>query len=141
MRLFPLLFALTACTGPSGPPGAGLPTSSSTLAITADDRTLWVVTPDADSVSAIDLQTRTLRAEVALGPVTPAVDADGRFEPIIKPRALALLPGDRTLYVAGQAANQILVVDAQAFAVRAAIPVGAEPTAVVAAADGRRCTP
>src|SRR3954467_11817360 len=102
------------------------PSSSSTIALTSDDRALWVVNPDADSVTVIDPATRAVAAEIALGP-TPSVDGAGRFEPPIKPRALAILPNDSKVYVAGQTANAIFVVDAKTQAVVTSIPVGAAP--------------
>ncbi|MFI5289524.1 MAG: hypothetical protein ACHQ17_07735 [Polyangia bacterium] len=112
------------------------PMVSSTIALTSDDSELWVVDQDADAVSLIDPSTRALIAEIPLGPA-PAVDpVTRRFEPRVKPRALTILPGDRKIYVAGQIANAVLVLDARARAVTATIPVGDEPTAVVAAPDG-----
>ena len=39
---------------------------SSSLALTSDDGTLWVVNPDADSVSVLDPKTRKLIAEIPL---------------------------------------------------------------------------
>src|SRR5437868_1358311 len=110
-------------------------TASSTIALSSDDRTLWVVNPDADSVTVIDPATRAALAEIALG-ATPAVDAGGRYEPAIKPRALAILPGDEKVYVAGQTANAVFVVDVKSRRVLTSIPVGAAPVGVVAAPDG-----
>jgi YVTN family beta-propeller protein len=130
----PLLFAVVflGC-GTSVPTPSTSP--SSTLAITADDRYLWAVNPDADSLSLIDLKARALVAEVALGPA-PARDANSnRYDPAIRPRALALLPGDRKLYVAGQTANRVFVIDTQSRSVLRSIAVGAAPTGIVAAAD------
>jgi YVTN family beta-propeller protein len=123
---------LMACHG-----GSGSPAVSSTLALTSDDRALWVVTPDADSVSVIDPVGRKLLAEIPLGAAPPAVDATTqRFEPSVKPRALAILPGDQRVYVAGQTADRVFVIDAATRRVRGSIAVGAAPTAVVAAPDG-----
>src|SRR3954447_24753957 len=87
-------------------------TASSTIALTSDDRALWVANPDADSVTVIDPATRAVLAEVALG-AAPTLDAAGRYEPAIKPRALAILPNDDKVYVAGQTANAVFVVDAK----------------------------
>ncbi len=112
------------------------PTVSSTIALTSDDRALWVVNPDADSVSVIDPASRKLVAEIALGTAPPAVDANKRYEPSVKPRALAILPGDKKVYVAGQTGNRVLVVDAARRAVTGSIAVDAEPTGIVAAPDG-----
>lgn len=126
---------LVAGCGKSG--GVYAPTVSSTIALTSDDRALWVVNPDADSVSVIDPATRALVAEIALGAAPPALDATTqRYEPSIKPRALAILPGDKKIYVAAQTANQVLVVDAVARRVVGSIAVAPDPTAVVAAPDG-----
>src|SRR3954463_8407608 len=104
-----LVFVLVAAAGCSG--NSAVPTASSTIALTSDDRALWVVNPDADSVTVIDPATRAVIAEVALG-ATPAVDGSGRHEPAMKPRALAILPGDKKVYVAAQTANAIIVIDA-----------------------------
>ena len=115
---------------------SGGPAVSSTIALTSDDTALWVVNPDADSVSVLDPASRQLLAEVPLGP-PPGVDpATGRYEPSVAPRALAILPGDRKVYVAGQAANRVLVIDTATRAVVGSIPVAVDPTAVVAANDG-----
>jgi YVTN family beta-propeller protein len=135
MRYRLLAFVLLA--GCDHAPVAHAPLVSSTIALTSDDAALWVVTPDADSVSVIDPRTRALVAEVALGAAPPAVDAAGRYEPGVKPRALALSPDDKKVYVAGQTANALFVVDAVRHTVLGSIAVGAEPTAVVASADGR----
>ncbi len=138
MRYAPILsIALAACGSPPSPALPAAPAASSTIALTSDDATLWVVNPDADSVSVVDARARTLVAEVLLGKDHPARDPQTqRYEPRVKPRALAILPGDRKVYVAGQTANQVLVVDAASRAVTATIPVGAEPVSVVAAPDG-----
>jgi YVTN family beta-propeller protein len=133
MKLRHALFALAVA-------GCGQPTpigavSSSTIALTRDDRALWVVNPDADSVTVIDPATRAVVAEVPLGP-TPTVAADGRYEPPVKPRALAILPDDSKVYVAAQTANAIFVVDARSRRVLGSIPVAAAPVGVVAAPDG-----
>jgi YVTN family beta-propeller protein len=137
---------LAACNSPPAPRAVTVtPPVSSTIAITADDQTLWVVNPDADSVSAIDVTVdlathamkRRLLAEIPLATNPPHQDsATGRYEPSVKPRALCLLPGDQKVYVAGQTANRVFVLDANAHTVLTSIPVAAEPTGVVAAADG-----
>jgi YVTN family beta-propeller protein len=124
-----------AAVGCGRAPSSAVASASSTLALTSDDRTLFVVNPDADSVTAIDPATRSVLAEIALG-ATPAVDANGRYEPAIKPRALAILPNDEKLYVAGQTANAVFVVDVKTRRVLTSIPVAAAPVGVVAASDG-----
>src|SRR5206468_524712 len=66
----------------------------------------------------------------------PALAANGRFEPAVKPRALAILPSDDKVYVAGQTADAVFVVDARTRRVRGSIAVAAAPVGVVAAPDG-----
>jgi YVTN family beta-propeller protein len=135
--LFAVL-ALASC----GPPqqtnnNRFAPAVSSTIALTSDDKELWVVSPDADSVSAIDPAARAVTAEILLGKAPPAVDGTTmRYEPAVKPRALAILPGDKKVYVAGQTANAVFVVDAVGHSLLKSIPVGAAPVGVVAAQDG-----
>jgi YVTN family beta-propeller protein len=116
---------------------SGAPTVSSTVAVTSDDKSLWVTNPDSDSVSVVDVASRKLIAEVLLGNAPPTVDpVTKRFEPAVKPRALAILPGDAKVYVAGETANRVYVLDAASRAVRASIPVPAAPTGIVTAPDG-----
>jgi YVTN family beta-propeller protein len=128
------LVAFTGCT--VKPPLPTGPESSSTIALTTDDRELWVVNPDADSVTVIDPSTRTRVTEIPLGPA-PSVDATtNRFDPAVLPRALAILPSGNKVYVAGQRANRVFVIDRSSRAVKTTVDVGAEPTAVVASAKG-----
>src|SRR4051794_18978197 len=130
-RTLLVLLTLAGC----GRSATSVATASSTIALTSDDRALWVANPDADSVTVIDPATRAVLAEIALGPI-PTVDAAGRYEPAVKPRALAILPNDDKVYVAGQTANAVFVVDAKARRVLTSIPVAAAPVGVVVAPDG-----
>ncbi|HEX4460931.1 MAG TPA: hypothetical protein VIA18_23285 [Polyangia bacterium] len=138
-----LLLGVLGCGG-SGKSGGGnnkglaVAPISSSLALTSDDAQLWVVNQDSDSVSLLDAKARTLTAEIALGTAPPAVDpVTMRFDPAISPRALAILPGNAKVYVAGQRANTVYVIDAASRSVSAKIAVDVEPVAVVAAADGK----
>ena len=54
----------------------------------------------------------------------------------MKPRALCLLPNDQKLYVAGQTANRVFVIDTQKQSVITSIAVAAEPTGVSALLRG-----
>lgn len=111
-------------------------TSSSSIALTRDDRALWVVNQDTDSVSVIDPKARSLLAEIPLGAAPPAVDpATMRFDPRVAPRALAIV-NSKKVYVTGQAANRVFVIDAEKRVVLSSIPVPAAPTGVAAAPDG-----
>jgi YVTN family beta-propeller protein len=122
-----------AGAGPSVRSGTNVSTS---LALSADDATLYDVNQDSDSISAIDTATRQLVAEIPLRSAPPAVDpTTQRYEPAVTPRALALVD-EAKVYVAGESSNSVLVVDAAKHAVIAEIPVPAAPVAVAAAPDG-----
>ena len=131
---------IAACTvveGTAPPALAGSGTvASTTLLLTRDDKALWVVNQDADSVSVIDTEARAVIAEILLGEAPPAVDpASSRFDPKVLPRALTLV-NEKKVYVAGQSANRVFVIDAEKHIVTGSIPVPAAPTAIAAAPDG-----
>ena len=123
--------------GTGGRPAAGSGTRvSSSLALTKDDATLWIVNQDSDSVSVIDTGKGALLEEIPLGASPPAVDPTTmRFDPAVLPRSLALVD-DAKVYVAGESANTVYVIDAATHAVKTKIPVPAAPVAVAAAPDG-----
>jgi YVTN family beta-propeller protein len=118
-------------------PEASGTTLSSSLALTKDDSALWVVNQDSDSVSVIDTKGRSLVAEIPLGPA-PSVDpTTKRFDPKVSPRALAIVDSQK-VYVVGEAANRVFVLDALKHTVLTSIPVPAAPSGVAAAPDGSR---
>src|SRR6185295_16369122 len=92
---------------PPPPPPQGPTQHSSSIAVSSDGRTVYVVNPDADSVSMIDTETRTLIREVLLAPAHPAPDASGAYTPAVMPRALALSSTRGMLYVTGQRAGKL----------------------------------
>ena len=111
-------------------------TVSSSLALSSDDHTLWIVNQDADSVSVIDVAKRAILAEIPLGSSPPALDpATKRFDPAVMPRALAMV-SDQKVYVVGEAANRVYVLDAKTHAILTSITVPAAPVSVAAAPDG-----
>ncbi|MEP7122970.1 MAG: hypothetical protein ABJE95_18730 [Byssovorax sp.] len=111
-------------------------TVSSSLALTSDDHTLWVVNQDADSVSVIDVDKRAILAEIPLGSKPPALDpTTKRFDPAVMPRALAMV-SDKKVYVVGEAANRVYVLDAEKHTILTTIIVPAAPVSVAAAPDG-----
>jgi YVTN family beta-propeller protein len=109
---------------------------SSSIAVTRDGSTVYVVNPDADSVSFVDTASRQLVTEVLLAPSSPSVEATGRYEPRVGPRALALGPGERTLYVTGERSGHLYAVDTASAAVVADVDACSEPIGVVASPDG-----
>jgi len=108
---------------------------SSAIAVTPDHARLLVVNPDADSVSALDVQSHHLLFETALGNGVPALGADGRFEPGVGPRALALNSTGSVAYVTGQRSGAVYAVNAVSGDVSAHAVVCSEPLGVVVSAD------
>jgi YVTN family beta-propeller protein len=128
--LLPVL-ALAGCGDNADPPFAQ--THSSTIALSPNGERLYVVNPDADSISIIDTRDRSLVAEVALGP-TPIADARGTFTPAVMPRALAVAPDGDTVYVTGERAGALFAVDAASQAVHS-LPLCSEPIGVLATSE------
>ncbi len=137
--------ALASCSGadtettPPPPDPVEVPfgtTVSSSLALSKDDHTLWVVNQDADSVSVLDTDRRTILAEIPLGSKPPALDpSTKRFDPAVMPRALAVV-SDKKVYVAGQASNRLYVLDAEKRSIITSLTMPAAPVSVAAAPDG-----
>ena len=134
------LALVAACHGagpdPDAAPPAPVPgTHSSSIALSADGATLFVVDADVDAVSVIDTHGRALAAEIPLGPA-PAVDGQGRYWPAVMPRALALSPDGATLYVTGERSGKLYAIDVASRQVTGSVAVGSEPIGVVVSGDG-----
>lgn len=134
-----LAAALAACGDAMPPPVTDPPAvrgdHSSSIAVSGDGRTVYVVNADADSVSVIDTASRAAVAEILLAPAHPAVDARGAYTPAVMPRALALAPDGATLYVTGQRAGALFAIDLATRRVHS-VAVGSEPVGVAVSADG-----
>ena len=132
--------ALLAGMGGCGQEGPryplGVPRQSQSLALSADGALLAVVNPDADSLSILDPNARTLLREIALGS-RPQPLADGRYEPRLGPRSVDLSPNGQLAYVACQWAGQVWVVATDSGEIRRVVTVGAEPVAVLVHPEGR----
>jgi YVTN family beta-propeller protein len=150
-----LVAVLGACADPvQAPPlGAGAASVSGPLALSLDGRTLWVVNPDADSVTAVDVRTLTAGAPVPVGrepwavAVTPSGAvvvmnrADGSLSLLAggarhdvavgpEPGGLALSADGRLAYVTVSSADEVVVVDLGERRVAERIAVGRQPWSI-----------
>lgn len=114
------------------------PLSHSSTIVLGQHGALYVVNPDADSVSVISTTTRSLTREILLAGAHPAPDPDtDNFTPKVMPRALALSPDGRHLYVTGQRSGRLYAIDLDRDDSLRAVAVGSEPFGVVVSADGK----
>ncbi len=91
--------------------------TASSIGLTPDGTTLFVVNPDSGSVSAIATASETKLAELVVGR---------------DPRILALSPDGTRLYVTSQASATLTILDTHPFSIRTKLRVGPEPYGVVA---------
>ncbi len=95
--------------------------ATSSIGLTPDGTTLFVVNPDSGSVSAIDTASETTLAELVIGR---------------DPRMLTIGPDGQRLYVTSQASATLTILATHPFSVLAKLRVGPEPYGVVAAPNG-----
>jgi YVTN family beta-propeller protein len=133
VALVVFVLAAVIAAGLSGPPapvsaqsGATLAVSqSSPIALTRDDRFLWVVNPDNDTVSVFDVAGDANRKVTEI-PV-------GR-----EPQAIAITPDDRVVYVTNQVDGTVSAIDGENRVLRQTIPVGTEPHGCALTPDGNK---
>ena len=102
-----------------------LPTATSatsSIGLTPDGTTAFVVNPDSGSVSAIDTISATTLAELIVGR---------------DPRMLTIGPDGQRLYVTSQASATLTILETQPFSVLTKLRVGPEPYGVVTDPNGR----
>jgi DNA-binding beta-propeller fold protein YncE len=122
----------TAPPATLGPPQA----HSSPLTVSPDGSQLFVVHPDADSVTFLDRKSRAIEHEVLLAGSHPAVDpTTSRFDPAVSPRALALDAKGTTLYVTGERSGHLYALDASSAAIDGDVMVCSEPAGVLVSKD------
>ena len=126
-----------AGTGGTTPGAHAVQSHTSPIAIDPAGRLLFVVHPDADSVSVVDLASRKIVHELLLAATTPAADELGRYLPTVGPRALALDSTGRTLYLTGQWSGRVYAIDVASgtMARATAAAVCSEPIGVLVSAD------
>jgi cytochrome c peroxidase len=126
-----------AGAGPDAPAVHVVQSHSTSIAVDPAGKELFVVHPDADSVSVVDLGSRAIVHEVLLAATTPTTDANGRYTPAIGPRALALDSTGRTLYVTGQWSGSVYAIDVASGSIArsTAAAVCSEPIGVLVSAD------
>ncbi len=113
-------------------PPSGLPTHSSTIALDADARKVWLVNRDNDSVSRMDADTMALDFERDLGQL---LDLPGT----ITPSSLAVVPGTGDVWITCERSDQILVLSRAGTLIRTiSVPYGHAPQRVSLAPDGSR---
>ncbi|MBV9949265.1 MAG: hypothetical protein JOZ69_20620, partial [Myxococcales bacterium] len=130
----PPVAALDALPAPAQP--TPWQTHSGSIAADAAGSLLFVVHPDADSVSIVDVAARAVRREVLLASAHPALTAAGRYDPAVAPRALAVDATASTLYVTGQRSGRVYAVDVASGTVESSAAVCSEPVGVLVAPDG-----
>src|SRR6185312_10939418 len=97
-------------------------TASSTIALTSDDRALWVVNPDADSVTVIDPATRAALAEIPVGAA---------------PVGVVAAPDGSAVYAVSHEAAVVTKIDPKKDTVVGTLDVGEHPWGASVSADGR----
>ena len=93
------------------------------VAVSPDDRRVYVVNSNANSVSVLDARTRGPLTAITVGP---------------RPYGIALSPDGRRAYAVNAADNSVSVIDTDACAVTATIGVGENPYAAAVSPDGDR---
>src|SRR5215470_3047473 len=112
-------YNVSARTNPSGP------TNSSPIAVTPNDKQVWVVNPDDDSVTVINVHNDANQkvAEIPVGD---------------EPQNLAIHPNGRVVYVSNTVSGTISVIDAASRRVVDTIRVGTEPYGIALTPNGRK---
>ena len=95
--------------------------ATSSIGITPDGTTVFVVNPDSGSVSAIDTASETTLDELIVGR---------------DPRILTVGPNGHLLYVTSQASATLTILATHPFSILAKLRVGPEPYGVVADPNG-----
>jgi YVTN family beta-propeller protein len=96
--------------------------SSSSITLTPDGKTLLVVNPDSNSMTLVDTVTQEPIKEIPVG---------------VDPRSVAVSPDGEWAYVANQGSNSLSVIDLKGQSVLHLLPVGNRPVGVAISPDGK----
>jgi YVTN family beta-propeller protein len=129
-----VMVALAGCGGGGGggddDGGRSLsrgPTNSGPLQLTPDDRTVWVVNPETNSVAALDVEgdKKAMLGSVAVGK---------------EPRNLAISPDGKRVFVSNSGEDTVTVLDATKppFAKLATLRVGSQPYGLAFTPNGSK---
>jgi YVTN family beta-propeller protein len=124
-RRFALTLTLFVWSWTGAAHGSPSPTRSGPIALTSDDRFVWVVNPDNNSVSVLQVgsgQDKKIK-EIPVG---------------VDPRSVAITPDDKKVYVTNMASGTVSVINASTFQVLKTIQVGAEPFGCALTPDGSK---
>ncbi|TVR47965.1 MAG: PKD domain-containing protein, partial [Puniceicoccaceae bacterium] len=114
------------------PPAGPRPTASTSIALDAAARKVWVVNRDNDSVTRLDADTKAVDLEVSLNSL---LGLSGR----IGPRSVAVVPGSGQVWVTGEMADRVAVLNSSGQLVESiATGYGSAPQEVVVSPDGSR---
>src|SRR5262245_1616298 len=104
---------------------SGEPTNSSPIALTHDDRFVYVANPDNDSVSVIEVGSGVNRLvrEIPVGR---------------EPQCVAISPDDRKVYVTNQVSGTVSVINTRLQRVVRTVSVGTEPFGCALTPSGNR---
>jgi len=99
------------------------PTNSSPIALTSDDKFIWVVNPDNNTVSVLEVggDLNVKRKEIKVGK---------------EPRCVAITPDNKTVYVTNMESGTVSVINAVTRLKKKDIKVGAEPFGCAVTPDG-----
>jgi YVTN family beta-propeller protein len=109
----PLIVQGHDATPPTPTPGSdGRPSWAAPIAVSPIDDAIWVVNPDAGSVTKVDAETLEKVTEIAVGQ---------------EPWSLAISPDGLSVYVVDRGMGTLVIIDTQSHSVQATLPIGPEP--------------
>lgn len=120
-----LIVVAVAAIGAWSADAWALSTNSSPIALTSDDKQVWVVNPDNDSVSVLNVEgdANTKLAEIPVGD---------------EPQCVAITPDDATAYVTNQISGTVSVINVASRQVIKTLKVGTEPFGCALTPDGKK---